>query len=121
MPVRSSLVGAVVGVAGVAAVLTFGSSVDRLVHEPARWGWEADLSVADVTEPVTADLVADERVGAVSVVDQAPVRLGGVTVSGQTVEHRKGRVGWTVLEGREPGAGEVVLGPGGAPPRCRGR
>jgi hypothetical protein len=111
VPVRSSLAGAVLGVAGVVAALTFGSSVHRLVASPERYGWAADLSVADVTDAITADLVADPRLADVAVVDQAPVRLGARTLSGQVVEPAKGEVGWTILDGRVPArAGEVVLG-----------
>jgi hypothetical protein len=111
VPVRSSLAGAVLGVAGVAAALTFGSSVHRLVSSPERYGWAADASIADVTRPIVDGLVADERLADVAVVDQAPVRLAGELVSGQVIEQRKGDVGWTVVDGRVPThAGEVLLG-----------
>jgi len=111
VPVRSSLAGAVLGVAGVVAALTFGASVHRLVTSPARYGWAADLAVADVTDAIAGELVADRRIADVAVVDQAPVRFAGGVVSGQTVERRKGDVGWTVVEGRTPRrAGEVLLG-----------
>jgi hypothetical protein len=111
VPVRSSLAGAVLGVAGVVAALTFGSSVHRLVTTPERYGWSADLSVADVTDQLAARLVADRRLADVAVVDQAAVRFAGATPSGQVVEPRRGHVGWTILEGREPArAGELVLG-----------
>lgn len=39
VPVRSALVGAIVGVAGVAAVLVYTASFDHLVATPAQHGW----------------------------------------------------------------------------------
>lgn len=39
VPVRSALVGAIVGVAGVAAVLVYAASFDHLVATPAQHGW----------------------------------------------------------------------------------
>ncbi|MET0327077.1 MAG: ABC transporter permease, partial [Ilumatobacteraceae bacterium] len=49
VPLRSTATGAVLGIAGVVAVVVFGASMVRLVDTPARWGWSADVSVVDAT------------------------------------------------------------------------
>src|SRR4029079_15741132 len=45
--VRGSVVGVLLSVAGVVAALTFGVSVDRLLHEPFRNGSNYDAAVGD--------------------------------------------------------------------------
>ena len=47
VPVRAALVGAVVGVLGVVAVLTYASSLDRLASTPALYGWTWDYAGTD--------------------------------------------------------------------------
>lgn len=111
VPVRSALVGAVVGVAGLVAATTFGASLDRLVASPARWGWEADLVVVDVTDEGLAELEADERVEAVAEVPSGQVVVGGADAVAYAVVPVAGDLGWVLHEGREPDApDEVVLG-----------
>ena len=47
VPVRSALLGAVVGVVGVVAVVTFAASLDALVTTPRLWGATGDVLVYD--------------------------------------------------------------------------
>ena len=45
--VRGSVAGVLLSVAGVVAAITFGVSLDRLVHQPARYGSNYDVSLGD--------------------------------------------------------------------------
>jgi len=111
VPVRTSLVGAVVGVAGVVAALTFSASLDRLVGTPERYGWDADLVLVDVRDESLAELLADARVSGLADVASAVVPVDGRDVQGYSFEQVRGDVGWQLRDGREPEApGEVALG-----------
>jgi hypothetical protein len=110
-PTRSSVVGAVLGVAGVVGALAFGASLDRLVAEPARWGWAGDVVVVDTNPEIVESLLADPRVVALTRVDSAEVRLAGDDLTAFTFTDLRGSLGWTILDGRPPAAAdEVVLG-----------
>ena len=111
VPVRSSLVGAVLGVAGLVVGLTFGASLDRLVATPERWGWTADLMVVDATDEIIAEVAADPRVAAVTEMRTSSVLLEGAEVEAHSYSSHADRLGWTLLEGRQPAeVGEIVLG-----------
>lgn len=110
-PVRSSLVGAAAGIAGLIAALTFASSLDRLADEPARYGWTGDFTVVDVTEPIVQELLDDPRLEAVTVIEASAVELDGVTLQGYAFDDRRGHNGWTIVEGHAPNADDqIVLG-----------
>jgi hypothetical protein len=115
LPVRSALGGVTVAVLGVAAVLTFSASLDRLVGSPDRWGYPWDLMLnftsADVDR--AADEVAgDEALAAVarwdsgfSYVNDEGVRAFGLTPL-------RGDAGFSLRSGHQPARDdEVVLGP----------
>lgn len=114
VPVRSSLVGAVVAVAGLVATATFGASLDRLVTTPARYGWPGDFVVSDVTDDVLGRLVAEPRVDSVAEMATTPaVRVAHRQEVALAVDvvGGKGRVEWPVTHGRLPvRADEVALG-----------
>jgi putative ABC transport system permease protein len=111
VPVRSALIGASLGMAGVVAVGTFGASLDRLLTTPTRYGWPGDFTIADVTEPVVDDLVGDPRLSSVSVLETSTVRLGGRQTTGITVSVRSGSPAWALLDGTLPaGPDQVALG-----------
>lgn len=111
VPIRASLLGAVLGVAGVVATMAFGASLDRLVDTPERYGWRADLVVADVTDEITAELRADERVASVTTTGSAEVMVEGAGVQAYAVDGGPEEVAWELLSGRRPaGPDEVVLG-----------
>jgi len=104
---------AVLSVAGIVATLAFGASVDRLVHEPARYGQAADLTVVDAREPDMARLVGDPRVAALATVYSSTVLLAdGRPLPGSAAVARKGVIPVAVATGRLPtGYGEIALSP----------
>jgi hypothetical protein len=110
LTVRSAIVATAVGIAGVVAVMVFASSLHRLIHTPARWGWAADAQVADVNDDLAASLRADPRIDGYLDSRDFQVRVDGRTATGRVYRGRHD-LGWTVLDGRRPhGEGEVMLG-----------
>jgi hypothetical protein len=112
VPVRTTAIGAVLGIAGVVAAATFSAGLHRLGHTPARYGWNADFSVSDAKAPDVPDLAADPRVTALDWVSSSTVRLGGDFVPAYAHTSIKGTIGWTLLSGRLPeGLDEIAVGP----------
>lgn len=119
--VRPSVVGLVIGIAGVIAALTLAASVDRVLTSPARYGVPYDFeAMADGSPHQLAQrLTADGDIDAVTV-----ALIGNVRIAGQhesqawAVSPLKGAALFTVLDGRLPeGPDEVALGsatPGGS-------
>ncbi len=112
VPVRSAILGAAVGVLGVAGVAVVTASLDALVDEPARWGWTwsstPEMEDADRVRDTIAD---DERLAAAAFLDQAAVDLGDVEVTGNALEQLRGATELTLRRGAYPtGAGEVAVG-----------
>lgn len=105
---RAALVGAVVGVGGLIAAVTFGASLDRLVETPQRWGWDGDVLVVDANEDVVDRLLADDRVAGLAVLESAAVRLGGEELQAHSWTKRRGDVDVTLLAGRLPAADDEV-------------
>lgn len=112
VPVRPALVGAVAGITGLVAAVTFGSSLGRLVDTPERWGWSFDLAPDSVEGGADAAQYAGEPgVADVGVVDVAFVRVDGEGAQGHALEAVEGSPSLAVGEGRAPtGAGEIALG-----------
>jgi len=117
VPVRSTIVGAVVGVVALATALVFGTSLTHLLRTPPLYGvrWDA-LVTTGATDDVTSavDLVdSDPRVADLSMGDAGfPLAIGRVRVDGMAVEQKKGRALGPVAEtGRVPSApDEIMLG-----------
>ena len=111
VPVRPALVGAVVGIAGVAAAFTFGASLDRLIATPARYGTPFDLT-PDLSPEDVARAAALREVGGAGVVHWSSIRIGGRPAYAYSIAVVKGHPDFTVLSGRTPSApGEAALGP----------
>src|SRR5205085_3694815 len=111
VPVRPAVVGAVVGIAGVVAALTFGASLDRLVATPARYGAAFDLTPDLPARDVERAAALPEVAGA-GVVHVSSTRVGGRQADAYSITVMKGHPGFTVLSGRIPSSpGEAALGP----------
>jgi len=113
VPVRTSLVGIVVGMAGVVAAITFSASLQGFIGTPAHYGQPWDLSIETLGDDgAPARLAADRDVEAAAI-----IRSVGVTVDGRptvvgSVTGLKGSLVPTLVSGRLPrGPGEIVLGP----------
>jgi hypothetical protein len=115
LPVRSTLAGVVLGVAGVAGVLTFGASLEKLLTDPVLHGqpWDAALPVGEDQE--TLDEVVPQLpkgVAAATLADQRSVTIGGEELVGTSFDDLRGTIDIPYLKGRPPNApDEVAIGP----------
>lgn len=109
---RTAAVGSVVAAAAVAASLTFGSALERLLDTPRLFGWDFDAAVEADDPGSAADLARRIRgVAEVSEYRKLPVDVEGVTVEAIAVDTSRGAVFPTLVGGRLPArAGEVLLG-----------
>lgn len=116
IPIRSAVVTGAIGVALFVATLTFGHSIDRLVSEPLRYGWNVDVITGTSDDPDTFDdiapiLRADDRVGEWAVASMVELSSHGPTFHVLGLEAVEGDIGPVIIEGRAPTAdGEIALG-----------
>ena len=115
-PVRSATVGTVLAVATLAATVTFGSSLDRLVNTPRLYGqtWDFTVNAGFGTIPAQP---ASDRLRDSPDVDEfsggvvGELSVDGVPVPAIGIDRAKGNVTLPMLEGRVPaGPGEIALG-----------
>ncbi len=122
VPLVSALVGAVVAVTALAAVLTFGTSLDHLLGSPRQQGWNWDVlvgnpnSTTDQEAPGAALLARNRNVAAYSsVAILAGAEQGNVVIDGKVVDlllafdPLKGSVYPPVVQGHAPRAGDQVV------------
>jgi ABC-type lipoprotein release transport system permease subunit len=117
VPVRSAVLGIVLGVVGVTAALVFSASLDGLVDTPARFGAPWDLQVADITSNTPCGgpaygITDVPGVRGVTELCTQNVEVDGRPVTSMSYRRLTGEpVGATVLDGRPPrSAHEVALG-----------
>jgi hypothetical protein len=121
VPVRSTIVGAALAIASVAAAATFAASLDHLVSTPRLYGWSWDVSVdtggnsaqdaATLVRTVDDDLQRSRLVRAYATSVISRIDVNGVTVTALGVKPRRGDVGPTIVTGRAPRADdEIALG-----------
>ena len=116
VPVRSTMLAAIVGVAAVAAALTITASADRLLSTPSLYGHNWDAVIGNGTEPSSPKrfverLRADRSIAhlAGGTVDEA--RIGGRPTGVLAVDQLRGSLTPTLVEGRAPTAtGEILVG-----------
>jgi ABC-type lipoprotein release transport system permease subunit len=117
VPVRSALVGAVVGVLGFVGCLTFRAGIDDAVSSPARsgvvWNYEAGSGTGPLTPQLIGDLVHPRSVGAaVHALWNRAVPVDGVPTPVFGIDTVKGRMPLVVLAGRPPRtATEIAFAP----------
>ena len=115
VPLRATLFGAVVGLAAITAVVVFGQSLNRLVDDPVRQGWNWDVVVGNPNSlaPVEG---AEEALATSPIVDgfttvvSAGIPLGDTGVTALGLEPGEGAVLPPLLDGRYPtGDDEIAL------------
>ena len=115
IPSRSAIVGVTVAVAVVIAIVTFSSSLDRLLGTSARWGytWQLTLNfTSDQVDAAATELAADPRFDAVARWDSGFSYVNGAPVRASGLAPLRGDVGYSLRSGRQPlSTDEVVLGP----------
>jgi hypothetical protein len=114
VPIRSAILGAVFGVLGIVAVVSFTANLDHLVATPHRYGWTWDFAAVpddpSVVGPHTP-LLHVRGLAALSEVDTVNLQLDGRPVIGWGYRSLRGAIGPEIIAGRAPrGSGEVALG-----------
>ncbi|MDQ1379917.1 MAG: putative transport system permease protein [Actinomycetota bacterium] len=117
VPVRSALIGSIVGVLGVTACLTFRNGLTEAVANPARSGlvWNAVLAAegAPVSPTATATIARDPAVD--SVLDarwERAVTINGSSVPTFGTRSIKGAIDFVMVDGRAPrGTDEIAFAP----------
>ncbi|WP_051466132.1 FtsX-like permease family protein [Pseudofrankia saprophytica] len=136
---RPSVITAMISVAALVAAATVAHGIDRLIRDPSRYGWTADLDLLDARPDIVARLKVDPWIAAVSLVARSTVLAGDgcdpadtadegpskgsraapaarpgpgcVEVTAYAVHSATGQQGWTMLSGRTGrGPGEAVVG-----------
>ena len=108
----ANLAPGLIACAGLVAAMTVGLSVTRVVDEPARWGFAADVILGNPWLPQATDIVgpaqADPNVADLTAATVGTVTIDGVEVNVLAFESVKGSLDPTTLEGRIPAAGDEI-------------
>ena len=101
--------------AGVVGAALFATSLQALITTPERWGWNVsatpDVSVDESERDALLEvLAADPDVADVAISQLAAVVVEDEQVAGLALDSPARRPAATLLSGRDPLAGEVVLG-----------
>jgi hypothetical protein len=113
VPVRSALVGAIAGVVGVVACVTFRAGIDDVLAQPTRSGIVWDSTVVDFTGGLDDAALAEiaRTPGADDVLSARWVRaidVEGVPTPTFGIGSVTGRIRLTVLDGRAPRARDEI-------------
>jgi FtsX-like permease family/MacB-like periplasmic core domain len=113
-PVKATLLGATLGVAGIVGAIAYSTSLDHLTNHPRQWGWTWDISfdLAETTATATADAVATEPgVAAVAVLSPADVNVGTLVQQAYALDVRSGSISVVTHAGRLPASpDEITIG-----------
>ena len=116
VPVRSTIISAILGVAVIAGVLGFSASLARLLHEPRLYGWNWDIQIGDLfapdlrPRPMRLAALPRDR-GGCGRRRSCACRSGACSFDTLAIEPVKGTTSPTVVEGRAPTApSEIMLG-----------
>ena len=116
VPVRSSLVGATLGMVTLVAAITFGAGLGHLLATPTLYGqtWDFELTTYDETLATfgVSILENDDRVEGLAVANvRAAFDVGGRRVDGLVLVPSSRGVTPRILEGRQPrGEAEIAAG-----------
>jgi len=117
VPVRSALIGAIVGVLGVVACFTFRAGLTDAAADPQRSGVVWDFMIASGTGPITAKdlgrVTGDRDVASVlHAVWYRAIPINGVATPTYAIRAVEGDIAPVVLTGRAPGTdNEIAFGP----------
>ena len=117
LPVRSTIAGAVIGVAALSAAMVFSASLSQLLATPRLYGvtWDANIGTTNGAEltPVTRIVAHNPDVAAWSVgYSNGPLQVNGISVGGIAMSRGRGpSLMAAPVQGRLPrGPGEITLG-----------
>ncbi len=116
VPVRSVLITATLGVALLVATLTFGHSLDQLVSDPERYGWNVDIIFGSSDDPENFDdispvLEGDDRVGEWAAASVIHLAAGEHAFWVMGIESVEGDIEPVIIDGQAPTADdEIALG-----------
>ncbi|MFN2613395.1 MAG: FtsX-like permease family protein [Actinomycetota bacterium] len=116
VPLRSTLIGAVIGIAAVTTGLTFSASLVHVRHSPRAQGWNWSGIIGDDFDPDTSKLVepvlsSDPRIQDAAAGGAANVSIRGSTVGVIGMEDLVGRIRPLMLDGVPPDrTDEIALG-----------
>jgi hypothetical protein len=118
LPVWSSITGVTVGLAALTAAMTFGTSLDHLLHTPWLYGvtWDLDLAgefgTRQAEQKILPVVRSDPRVaGAAAGGISIPMEVDGVRADAVAIAGDSAPVFPALLEGRQPaGTDEIVVG-----------
>jgi putative ABC transport system permease protein len=116
VPVRATLLSAVVAVGVAVTALTFAASLQHLLHTPRLYGQTWDFEAKGFGPPLSpsfvSQLVRDPALRDVSVGLVWPVEIGARNVGVNAMDDVKGSIPPVVLDGRAPRSpDEALLGP----------
>jgi ABC-type lipoprotein release transport system permease subunit len=123
VPARQTIIGGVVGIAGVVAAVTFAASLDRLVSHPRLYGEDYDAVIVlqgddtgEGADKAQATLLANPRIAGLSRYELSEVHVRDQATSATFHEVLKGAPDITVLSGRVPASpNEAAVDPGEIP------
>ena len=108
---RGAIMTSAAAVAGLLVAATFSSSLDRVVHHPASYGYPTDMVIADAGPDVAAAFVDDARFATIITGSSADLLIDGHAAVGITQTAVVGALTWELASGRPPATdNEIVLG-----------
>lgn len=113
---RAALAGVLFTVGGLIGAITFGVSLDRLIDEPFRYGWNMDVSIGDnggeqMNGELAATLESDPNITSLIYYAQAYAKANDTDVPVMGMERVRGDNAPVLLGGRLPATeDEIAMG-----------
>jgi ABC-type lipoprotein release transport system permease subunit len=113
---RTAFAGVLFTVGGLVGAITFGASLDRLIEEPFRYGWNVDASLGDnggaqLDDELAAKLESDPNVESLIYYAQAYAKTGDTDVAMMGMQRVRGAAAPALLDGRLPVSDdEIAMG-----------